>query len=495
MKLPGSFSSVSMMAAAAVMLLSSSSYSFTTAFQTPSPLTTASPLSSTRLESSVFDTGIARVPGRRFSGTYASDEHYDYRRGGRGSEYRQPTRRGRSDVYRDGQYRTSWDGRYRNSDYRNSWDAGYAGHRRREREQYLNRWEPRGQYYNRRGSDSWGNLGIGGGSRSSSWYDDTSFSGYDRYRGYRDNGYNRWNPRRKEYWSDRTMDSYGAPTVQGGTRRTFSKRGGGGGRYGDDQTVLELGTDGRPLYANVETWEGPDNTRASLNFYSQDGLDYGVRVLSGNRHGSWYDETTSVRNTGPMEYPMRARVDSVRNNNYYGGGGGSSSYYGGGSGSFSQRGRSDPYIRESSGDSFRYGSSGSSYGSSGRSTSFYGSGYGEYASSSYSPASGANSKSIQGGGATRHWQLSPHVESIRVELHSQGLPIMAKVELLQGPNCVKTLGEVYQEDGYDRPFVCVLDTGDGEFQYNKGTLQITNEGPMEFPITAVVEAHELVPYY
>lgn len=333
-----------------------------------------------------------------------------------------------------------------------------------------------------------------------SWYDGTSFSQHGRSVAMRElHNQQRWRPQQqKEYWYDRTIDSssssYGAPIVQGGSRKTFSKMnlGGRSGSTRDDdnsQTVVELGTEGRPLYANIETWEGPDNTRSSLNFYSEDGYDYGVRVLSGSRrrqnhrYGNWYDETVSVRNTGPLEYPMQARVDTVRHNynkQQY------RSYLGG----RSSRSDSNSYVQELNGDQFRsYGGSSSSS----RISNNYGMSS-SYGSSDGTVPTGPNAKTIQGGGATRHWQLSPQVQSVKVELHSQGLPIMARIELLQGPNNVKTLGDVYQEDGYDRPFICVLDTGNYGC-YNKGTIQITNDGPMEFPIVASVEAHEVSSFY
>uniref|UniRef100_A0A7S2YPK7 Uncharacterized protein n=1 Tax=Entomoneis paludosa TaxID=265537 RepID=A0A7S2YPK7_9STRA len=415
---------------------------------------------------SVFDAGMTRVgprrdsSGRRYSDYMSqSDENYNYRNSG-------TSRR-----------------RFGN-------DYAYGGSSIRGRS---TRWEP-SSYDNYYSGRRYGNDYRPSNFGSRSWYDDTSFSSYGRQHARRSAGA-RWRPQHKHRWYEKTTDRGYTPNIQGGTRQTFSKRGGG---YDDSQTVLELGSEGRPLYANVETWEGPDNTRASLNFYSQDGLDYGVRVLQGSRYGrdNWNDETVSIRNTGPMEYPMQARVDNVR------GGAGRYASYGGGmstpttsrGGAYRSSSYNDGYVRESNGDAFRsYGGSSSSYGYGGRTSSISGSSY----SSSYggSVPTGVNAKTIQGGGATRHWQLSPEVQSVKVELHSQGLPIMARIELLQGPNNVKTLGEVYQEDGYERPFVCVLDTGDSEYTYNKGTIQIINEGPMEFPIVASVEAHEVMAYY
>ena len=214
----------------------------------------------------------------------------------------------------------------------------------------------------------------------------------------------------------------------------------------NEKSSVKFRTDGRPLETTFEVWEGPGNTPQSVRMYSQDGSAYGVRLLAGKRQpqqqsqrdsGSYYGSNTastlSIRNTGPMEFPITAAVG--RTNYEY--------------------------------KSYDYGSGSRMDGPS-------------------SIMSGPSVKIIQGG-SEKHWPVMYNVRSVKVELHSQGMPIMARVELLQGPNCVKACTQVYQQDGYVRPFCAVIDTpGD-----RGGMIQIVNEGPMEFPITASVEPYEM----
>ena len=76
------------------------------------------------------------------------------------------------------------------------------------------------------------------------------------------------------------------------------------------------------------------------------------------------------------------------------------------------------------------------------------------------------------------------VGSVRVLLSSEGMPVNAKIEVLQGPNTNRQGIELYSDDGRNRPISYVLETpGQGS------VVEITNTGPLEFPITASIVPH------
>jgi hypothetical protein len=232
-------------------------------------------------------------------------------------------------------------------------------------------------------------------------------------------------PRRQEEQGQIYGDSDVKPTViQGDSLRTWSFT------TNQIQSVqVSLFTEGRPLSANVDVWTGPDSTPQRMSVYLEDGsirpfnaVVFVPGSVGGQKHA------VAVKNTGEMAFPIKAAVEV-----------------------------------------------GSIFASPEFSMD-------EVAKQLFASHQG---KTIQGG-SVKTIPFSPSVASIQLLLTSDGRPLDARIEMLQGPDNVKQVMEIHAEDGSTRPFFAIIETpGYGN------VVRIKNVGPMEFPIECRVEPYTI----
>jgi hypothetical protein len=196
--------------------------------------------------------------------------------------------------------------------------------------------------------------------------------------------------------------------VQGGTLKTWS--------YSSpavDRVQVYLTTEGRPLDADIELWQGPDNTPTKMRVYSEDG---NVRPFNAVIETPAAPNTVAIRNIGQIEFPLAASL--IAND-----------------------------VDEPVSDF------------------------------------AATSMTVQGG-SLKTFPFNPNVQAVEIMLKTDGRPLNARIELLQGPNNNKQVIELYCDDGLARPFFGVIETpGSGN------VVRIVNTAPIEFPMTASVQPH------
>lgn len=198
--------------------------------------------------------------------------------------------------------------------------------------------------------------------------------------------------------------------VQGDSLRTWSYK-----SPFVEQLQVTLSSEGRPFDADIELWNGPNNTPAKMRVYAENGK---LRPLDVIVETPRAPNTIAIRNIGQLEFPFAAnvRADNVAN----------------------------PSFDASS-----------------------------------------SCETIQGG-ALRTYHFDAVIDAIQVLLKTDGRPLNARIELLQGPNNNKQVIELYAEDGLNRPFFCIIKTpGSGN------VVRVLNTGPVEFPMVAGVVAHTI----
>lgn len=196
--------------------------------------------------------------------------------------------------------------------------------------------------------------------------------------------------------------------IQGDSLKTWTYK-----SYNTERVQVTLGSTGRPVSANVNLWNGPNNTPFNMNVYLEDGKESPLDVVIETPSGA---NTVAVKNSGEIEFPITATLSDIN-------------------------------VDRPSYDCL---------------SSFEG---------------------IQGG-ALKTYNFDSSVESVQVMIKTDGRPINARIELLQGPNNNKQVMDLYIEDGYARPFLGVIKTpGPGS------VVRIVNTATMEFPMRASVVSH------
>jgi len=218
-------------------------------------------------------------------------------------------------------------------------------------------------------------------------------------------------------------------TVQGGALRTWSFPGDDVERLvvdmiADDRSLTTLTHEGRLMNCKVDLCQGPDNTPLKMEVYSGKGKYRPFKAIIECPGDS---SSLFIRNIASVEFPVTARVGGAN---------------------------SDPA------DTDLLTVPASIY-------------------DMHDP------RTVQGG-AVITFPLNPAVKKAKVILKTDGRPLNAKIELVQGPNAVKTTIDLYTESGLERPFLCVMETPG-----NGNVIRIVNTAAVEFPMMVCVENYEL----
>mmetsp|Transcript_5856 Transcript_5856/g.9232 ORF Transcript_5856/g.9232 Transcript_5856/m.9232 type:complete len:742 (+) Transcript_5856:186-2411(+) len=155
-----------------------------------------------------------------------------------------------------------------------------------------------------------------------------------------------------------------------------------------------LSTEGRPIDAQVELWDGPDNIPHKMSVYTESGYEHPFNAIIATP-GGW--NTLAVRNTGSMDFPLKGYCEAVDPRE-------------------PTLGYIDPTDARTQGP-----------------------------------------QTVQGG-ALRSYTFDASVASIQILIKTQGRPIQCKIELIQGPNNNKQVIDLYTQNGRTYPFYAILET-------------------------------------
>lgn len=187
-----------------------------------------------------------------------------------------------------------------------------------------------------------------------------------------------------------------------------------------------LKTEGRPLNSIVELWNGPDNTPVKCAVYLEDGDERAFSAIFATPRSS-STNSLSVKNTSPMAFPIEAAVEANHKPIHR-------------------------FVEECMSRDV------------------------------------ATHKKLQGGSVCTV-PLPPSVQSAAVLMRTEGRPLNARLELMQGPSNNKQVLEIYSENGLERPFFTIVETP-GQI----GTvIRVVNAGAVEFPVTVNIQPYAVDP--
>jgi hypothetical protein len=195
-----------------------------------------------------------------------------------------------------------------------------------------------------------------------------------------------------------------------------------------ERVQVVMRNDGTPLAGLIEVWQGPDSTPQRIQVQSDNGYTF---PFSAVLETPTEFNTVGIRNLGPMEFPLGACVvadveDVMAGGNKVAGTGAIVQ-------TLDDLGLHVP---------------------------------------------------IQGEESLQSFKFEKHVESVQVLLKTDGRPLHARVELVQGPNDAKQTIDIFSENGETQPFFAVIDTP------GASTIRVINTAPSQvFPLTAVVEPY------
>ena len=104
----------------------------------------------------------------------------------------------------------------------------------------------------------------------------------------------------------KSADGSPVQRIEGLTRKTWKFN-----DIGKDRVQVALGSEGRPVHADVQLWIGPDWTPFSLKTYSEDGKMRPINTLIGTRNKEVMIE---VQNKGRYEFPIKAASNYASDN-------------------------------------------------------------------------------------------------------------------------------------------------------------------------------------